>query len=454
MVMPMGRFAPPITLFKRLSYIELIASAIYLLYFGVFNATSVYQCLFFGVALACLGAFVTSVVVQKRQLFDAVSVILLAISIGLLAFNYLPSVSLWLLLFYRLMVTPKKNSVSLVLLAIVIIGFTFFTNYTYSLTPTLDSLSQNRLNHLCLLITAVFFGFYLWQLLLKIQELQLESVNSQEQMANLVEMTSKLSRFVPVQISQPIIRHNQPLTATNQRKKLTILFSDIVGFTELSDNLSPDHLADILNTYFGHMTAIAQQYGATLDKFIGDGMLCFFGDTPHSDEKSDAIKCASMALAMRQAMQTLRSQWRLLGFEGLYIRIGINTGYCHVGNFGSSERLSYTLIGKAANLASRLEAAAEKDQILVSESTYQLISTQHSCELVGHYHLKGLSEPIPVWQLLENTQTIAPLTDFHYTKNGFRLDMDLQGITAQDVDSIRHALTMSLEYLEKNTEKS
>ncbi|EJO9031181.1 adenylate/guanylate cyclase domain-containing protein, partial [Escherichia coli] len=105
----------------------------------------------------------------------------------------------------------------------------------------------------------------------------------QARIDTLVNVTNKLTRFLPPQIWQPIVKNNTKVEVINQRRKLTILFSDIVGFTDLSDHISPDHLANILNTYLDRMTQVSQKYGATLDKFLGDGLLCYFGDMGGND---------------------------------------------------------------------------------------------------------------------------------------------------------------------------
>ena len=163
-------------------------------------------------------------------------------------------------------------------------------------------------------------------------------------LSTMVSVINKLTRFVPPQIWEPIVRSDSPVSVSNKRAKLTIMFSDIVGFTDLSDSLSADNVADILNTYMHCMTLIADRHGAVLDKFIGDGMVCFFGEPNSRGSRQDALDCVAMAIDMRREMRTLRQKWRLMGFEGLYIRIGITTGYCHVGNFGSNNRLSYTCL--------------------------------------------------------------------------------------------------------------
>ena len=129
------------------------------------------------------------------------------------------------------------------------------------------------------------------------------------------------------------------------------------------------------------MSKIALRYGGTIDKFVGDAILIFFGDPETKGEKEDAHSCVLMALEMQERMHHLKNLWEDQGITNpLEIRIGINTGYCNVGNFGSKNRLDYTIIGGEVNLASRLESNAMAGQILISQETYALIKKHIVCE--------------------------------------------------------------------------
>lgn len=273
-------------------------------------------------------------------------------------------------------------------------------------------------------------------------------------LSTMVSVINKLTRFVPPQIWEPIVRTDSAVNVSNKRAKLTIMFSDIVGFTELSDSLSSDNLADILNTYMHCMTLIAEKHGAVLDKFIGDGMVCFFGEPASNGPRQDALDCVAMAIDMRREMRTLRQKWRLMGFEGLYIRIGITTGYCHVGNFGSNSRLSYTLIGKEANLASRLESTAGKDEILVSESTHDYICHNYDCQYVGAFELKGFDDKVSAWQVFDPDANKAHLSKWvDHTLPGFNLHLNFKDMKDNDYQDIRNRLTFALERIEQEEEK-
>lgn len=161
-----------------------------------------------------------------------------------------------------------------------------------------------------------------------------------------------------------------------------------------------------------------------------------------------------MALDMRREMRTLRHKWRLMGFAGLYIRVGITTGYCHVGNFGSNNRLSYTLIGKEANLAARLESSAGKDEILVSESTYDYVCHNYECQHAGAFQLKGFDQKVNAWQVLDPDANKGQLSKWvDHTLPGFNLHLNFKDMKDQDYQDIRERLNLALERIEQEQEK-
>jgi hypothetical protein len=161
-----------------------------------------------------------------------------------------------------------------------------------------------------------------------------------------------------------------------------------------------------------------------------------------------------MAIDMRREMRTLRQKWRLMGFEGLYIRIGITTGYCHVGNFGSNNRLSYTLIGKEANLAARLESSAGKGMILVSESTYDYICHNYECEHAGAFQLKGFDNKVNAWQVLDPDSNMTHQSKWvDHTLPGFNLHLNFKDIKDYDYQDIMTRLNFALERIEQEKEK-
>ena len=207
-------------------------------------------------------------------------------------------------------------------------------------------------------------------------------------------LSEKLSRYLAPQVYQSLFEGSQQGEINTKRKKLTVFFSDIKDFTESTAKWQPEEITRLLNGYFSEMTRIAADFGGTVDKFIGDAMVIFFGD-PHSlGVQQDALQCVKMAMAMQQRMGSLQALWRDMGSKSFRIRIGINTGFCDVGNFGSELRMEYTIIGSEVNLAARLEQSAEAGGILISDETYALVRGEIEADPGIAIHVKGFAAPI------------------------------------------------------------
>ena len=241
------------------------------------------------------------------------------------------------------------------------------------------------------------------------------------------ELTNKLSKYLSPQVYQSIFSGKQNVKIEAYRKKLTVFFSDIKGFTEITDRLEPEVLSSLLNSYLNEMSKIALKYGGTIDKFIGDAILIFFGDPESKGDKEDAKACVLMALEMRERMKYLRKLWEDQGISNpLDIRIGINTGFCNVGNFGSEDRLDYTIIGGEVNLASRLESSAEIGQILISHETYALIKKDIICEKKDEINVKGIAHKIQTYQVIVSNKSLMRKNMFlSENYDGFNLELDL-----------------------------
>ena len=163
----------------------------------------------------------------------------------------------------------------------------------------------------------------------------------------------------------------------------SIVFVDICGFTSLSENNEPRNILSLLQTYFDFIVQIILNNNGRIDKFIGDAVFVFFGDPESNGEIEDALNCVEMALRMRERVNELQNYWRKQGVpKEMQIRMGIATGYCTVGNFGSEQRLDYTALGRPVNLAARLEGLADPNAILIDQNTYNLIHDQVSCDHV------------------------------------------------------------------------
>ena len=181
-----------------------------------------------------------------------------------------------------------------------------------------------------------------------------------------------------------------------------MFFSDIVDFTATTDDLESEELTGLLNHYLTEMSKIALEHGATIDKYIGDAILAFFGDPETRGVKEDAMACVNMAIAMQRRMRELQSEWRDAGLEKPFqLRIGISTGYCTVGNFGSDDRMDYTIIGNEVNLASRLQSHAEPGSILISHETYSLVKDIVLAEEREPIQAKGFAKPVRNYKVLD-----------------------------------------------------
>ena len=264
----------------------------------------------------------------------------------------------------------------------------------------------------------------------RVRQIDQQRENYFNEMNRYIELSNQLSRYAPLQLWQSIMRGETEAKLEYKRKKISIFFSDIQGFTELSESLIPDDLAFLLNDYLSHMTEIAKQYGATIDKFMGDAILIFFGDPDSQGVEQDARNCVDMAIAMRQQMKFLRERWVKMGYAPLHIRMGISTGYCHVGNYGAVHRMAYTIVGRDANLAARLQSAADIDEILISDETHRLIKNYYLCAPQAPIELKGIQGLVKTWQVMEkysqNRNDNQQWFDYEY--KGFHLVLNLEEV--------------------------
>jgi adenylate cyclase len=262
-------------------------------------------------------------------------------------------------------------------------------------------------------------------------------------------LSNKLSKYLSPQVYDSIFSGRQEVKIASRRKKITVFFSDIVGFTEATDKMESEDLTIIINQYLTEMSNIALEYGATIDKYIGDAIMVFFGDPETRGIKEDASACTKMAIAMQKRMQELARIWRNAGVERvLECRIGISTGYCTVGNFGSEDRMDYTIIGAAVNLASRLEHAAPPGGILISNETYAHVKDEVRCEKRGEIRVKGFAELVPTYEAIDlfvNLRSESWL--FHEDEAHLKLDLDLAAMSDDERVRAAEVLRRALEHL-------
>ncbi len=216
----------------------------------------------------------------------------------------------------------------------------------------------------------------------------------------LERLSKQLAKYLSPQVYDSIFTGKGSGTGSISRKNLTIFFSDIEQFTDLTDTLEPERLAAVINLYHSEMSSIAIECGGTLDKFIGDAIMVFFGDPETKGEVADALNALEMALRMKQRIKELQSNWKKLGVpRGFKVRMGITTGYCAVGNLGSEQRLDYSVLGSPVNMAQRLQSLAEPDTVLISEDTFNLVHKYVECVYFDEVIPKGFARPIQIYRV-------------------------------------------------------
>jgi len=206
------------------------------------------------------------------------------------------------------------------------------------------------------------------------------------------------ARFMPRHVVDEILANPNALSLGGNNQPVTMLFSDVRGFTAMSEALPPEAVVQLLNRYFVEMTPIIFQHQGLLDKYMGDGLMALFG-VPYETEDA-AVNAVSAAVSMQRRLLQLNREFKQRGFPEIEIGIGINTGTVTVGYIGSEQRTDYTAIGDAVNLASRFEKLAQAQQILISQSTLDLIDERFPVRACGETRVKGKGEPVTVYEVL------------------------------------------------------
>ena len=261
-----------------------------------------------------------------------------------------------------------------------------------------------------------------------------------EKNAMLQQLSGQLAKYLSPQVYESIFSGAKEVRISTERKKLTVFFSDIKNFTATTDDLEPEDITFLINDYLTEMSKIALRHGATIDKFIGDAILIFFGDPTTKGVQKDALTCVLMAIEMQRRMMDLRAKWTEMGYARPFqMRVGINTGYCNVGNFGSDDRMDYTIIGNEVNLASRLEQIADPDGITLSYETYALVKEYVDAEQGEPITVKGIHRRITPYKLLGIFKKVNAQERFiRFESDGIRLFLDLDKLNEnQRTDAVR-----------------
>jgi adenylate cyclase len=253
------------------------------------------------------------------------------------------------------------------------LSFTQFLKWFYNAEPTISIL-------LCYISSVTF---------LTIQE------TKQKQ-----QIRSMFEKYVDASVVDKLIENPELMALGGEERELTILFSDIQGFTTMSEKLTPHQLVTLLNELLDELSMIIFKNKGTIDKYIGDAIMAFWG-APVPDENHAYNACIT-ALEMQEKLRELREKWKKLGRPEIKMRIGINTGRVIVGNMGSKVKFNYTVIGDDVNLASRLEGANKEygTSIMIGESTYEKVKDKIIARELDLLVVKGKTEPVRVYELI------------------------------------------------------
>ncbi len=221
------------------------------------------------------------------------------------------------------------------------------------------------------------------------------------------KLRAAFERYVAPHILDKILEHPEDVDIRGHSRTISLLFSDIKGYTTLSNTLPAEAIVELLCTYLDTMVDILLKSEGTVDKIMGDGIMAFFGDpVPQADH---ALRCVRAALEMQNATARLGETWVQRGLQPLQVRIGVATGEVFVGSIGSRHHLEYTAIGRPVNLASRLEGKAPPGGVLVSNETYELVKDDVEARLVRGLDLKGYVGGLDAW-LITGLAGAAPLS--------------------------------------------
>jgi class 3 adenylate cyclase len=207
-----------------------------------------------------------------------------------------------------------------------------------------------------------------------------------------------IRRYAPPAVADAIETGNSATIDAPQRRRVTALSSDVVGFTRTADALDAESLAQIVHEYMAAMANIVERHGGTVTEFAGDGVMALFGAPAERDPKDQVTAAVATATEMQATLPVLNQRWFKIGLDHeLQTRIGINTGVSSVGTFGSEGRGTYTAIGLQINIAARIQAKCEPGSILLSQASWQLVKDTITCECRGETEVKGVHFPIKLY---------------------------------------------------------
>jgi len=315
-------------------------------------------------------------------------------------------------------------------------------------TPQWTFSSNLEIGFASLIGIFTYFCAYAMYLHTRINRLELNEEKLANEQVLYKLRTYKLSRYLTPTVWKAVNQGRED-SLRAERKRLTVFFSDIQGFSSLSEELESETITALLNNYLTEMTNIIAHFKGNVDKFMGDGLMVLFGDSQSKGVKADCVRCVSMAIEMRKKMRELQTKWYNQGIKKpLQIRMGINTGFCTVGTFGTNHYMDYTVLGTHVNLASRLESASDAGEILISHETWSLVKDVIMCRDKGEITVKGFTHPIKVYQVVDYRKDLGKNQSyFEENSEGFSMHLDLNKVRNYDKERMIESLELVVERL-------
>ncbi len=278
--------------------------------------------------------------------------------------------------------------------------FTLLILFGYLLLSIISFIFFNTLIDLSAVPVVIIFSFLSGTILNYIQE-------SREK--NFIK--NAFGQYLSTKVINELISNPNKLKIGGERKIMTAFFSDLAGFTKVSESIPPEELVQLLNVYLSEMCNIISKYEGIVDKFEGDAIIAFWG-APLVQE-DHAIRACNTSIDMQKKMIELRKVWKEQGKAQLKVRIGINSGSMVVGNLGSNERMDYTIMGDSVNLTSRLEGTNKfyGTYSMISEFTYALVKDYFDVRELDKILVIGKCEPVTIYELLDKKNEINPLIE-------------------------------------------
>lgn len=240
-----------------------------------------------------------------------------------------------------------------------------------------------------------------WMSLISEKAIRKQYVDEQviaRQRAEIIASRALIRRYAPAAVAEHL-EHGDDSVGAAQRRRVTIFFADVVGFTVLADRLDPEALAEIVNDYLGSVAEIIERLGGTLNEFAGDGVMALFGAPDELDPEDQVRAALAAARELQHALPEWSRRWYALGIDrDLRARIGINTGVVSIGTFGSAVRATYTGIGLQTNIAARIQAQCPPGSVLLSKTSWHLLGDDEPCEPRGEVEVKGVHFPIAMYE--------------------------------------------------------